>query len=209
MTREQFAFLVGGLVFGILIGFGSYHAIHTSPALAGPAMAASMPAPSAAAPGPDPNADGGAPMVKKINELKRMLQDDPDNDMVLRALGNAYYDAAMWDQARGYYERVAELKPSADLLTDLGVCYRGLKNYDKALESFARASELDPTHWQSLYNTVIVAVMDVGRFDVARDALAAMQAIEPRPAELDPDRLEQLRGLIEHAASAAPAEGQS
>ena len=213
MKREQFAFLVGGLAFGILIGFGSYHAIHTSPALDGSEMAA----PEATTPrGPraptqtgGPNSGGGAPMVAEINKLKRRLQNEPKNGALLLTLGNMYYDAAMWDQAAGYYERVVELEPGADVLTDLGVCYRGLRDYDKALAAFSRANELEPTHWQSLYNTVIVAVMDVGRFEVAREALESMQTIEPRPRELDPSKLEQLRELIEHAATANSGEEQS
>ena len=148
-------------------------------------------------------------MVARINQLKRMLQNEPDSIEVLRELGSAYYDAAMWEPAARYYERLVELTPGPDVLTDLGVCYRGLRDFDKALAQFSLASEMDPTHWQSLYNKVIVAVMDVGRFDVARDALASMQALDPRPRELDPARMEQLRELIEHAATAGAAEGQS
>jgi len=213
MKREQFAFLIGGLAFGILIGLGSYHAVHTSPVLDASATGmAQVPSPA----GPQsptqmggPNAEGGAPMVARVNQLKRMLQDDPENHEVLLSLGNAYYDAAMWDQAAGYYVRVAEIEPNADLLTDLGVCYRGMREFDKALAEFARATEVDPAHWQALYNTVIVAVMDVGRYDVAREALQSMQALDPRPTELDPDRMRQLRELIEHAATAEPPAGQS
>jgi tetratricopeptide (TPR) repeat protein len=206
MKREQFAFLVGGLVFGILIGFGSYHAIHTTPSLDSTQTtqtgAPEPRGPRAPTQTGGPGGNAGAPMVARINEMKRILQDRPDDDAVLLALGNAYYDAAMWDQAVGYYERVVELKPGPDVLTDLGVCYRGLRDFDKALETFARANEMEPRHWQSLYNTVIVAVMDVGRVDVARQALDAMQAIEPRPAELDQGRIDQLGELIERAADA-------
>jgi tetratricopeptide (TPR) repeat protein len=120
-------------------------------------------------------------------------------------LADIHYDAAMWKAAAGYYERAAELEPNADVLTDLGVCYRGMGEFDRALESFARAFELDPGHWQSMYNTVIVAAQDVGRFDLAERALAAMAAIDPPPPELDPARFEQLR---ESVAALARAAGQ-
>jgi tetratricopeptide (TPR) repeat protein len=207
MTREHVAFLIGGLVFGVLIGFGSYHAVHTLPSL-DQAVVENPTAPSPAGPRAPtqqggPNAAGGAPMVARINELKRMLQNEPENHRVMLALANIYYDAAMWDQASGFYERVIELEPGPDTLTDLGVCYRGLRQFDKALDAFTRANEMQPAHWQSLYNTVIVAVYDVQRFDLAQQALQSMQAIEPRPAGLDAGRLQQLKELIDSRAAAA------
>jgi len=206
MKRENLVFLLAGLAFGVLIGFGSYHAVHSTPTLDAQSPAASAPAPQ----GPmaptqtgGPNAGGGAPMVARVNELKRMLQEKPDDPKVLLALGNLHYDAAMWEQAAGYYERVAQVEPTADLLTDLGVCYRGLRQFDKAIETFARAHEQDSAHWQSLYNTVIVAGFDAGRIEVARQALASMEAMQPQPPELDPARLQHLREMLDQAAQAA------
>lgn len=203
MTREQLAFLLGGLAFGVLIGFGSYHAIHTTPDLDAPEAAVTE-APNPRGPQAPtqlgPNAGGGAPMVAKVNQLKRALQEEPQDGEILLRLANLYYDAAMWEQAAGYYERVVAANgPDPDLLTDLGVCYRGQRQYDKALENFDRAHGLDPRHWQSLYNTIIVAVFDVGDVELAVDALASMEAIDPRPAELDGGRLEQLRQILEQA----------
>ena len=46
MTRENVLFLVGGLAFGILIGFGTYHAYQSSPSLAhAPVEEGNVPAP--------------------------------------------------------------------------------------------------------------------------------------------------------------------
>ena len=204
MKRDQFLFLIGGLAFGILIGLGSYHAVHTTPALdpTVPDQAGAR-TPRAPAQTGNPNAAGGAPMVARVNQLKGMLQENPEDVRILRALGDMHYEAAMWQQAAGYYERAAEIEPNPDVLTDLGVCYRGLREFDRALEAFARAQELDPRHWQSLYNTVIVAAHDVGRFDLAERALAAMAAIDPPPPGLDAARLEQLRESVAALAQAA------
>ncbi len=209
MTREHLMFLFGGLAFGILIGFGSYHAIHTAPSLAqAPIGGGAVPAPQGP-PAPTqigPNAEGGAPMVAMVNRLKRMLQESPNDDQVLLKLANLYHDAAMWEQAAGYYERVVELvAPNADTLTDLGVCYRGLRQFDEALAAFDRAHSLDPAHWQSLYNTVVVAGFDVKRLELALQALDAMESIDPRPSELDAARLQRLREMLEPAA-ATPGE---
>ena len=198
-------FLFGGLAFGILIGFGSYHAIHRGPSLAqAPVDGGQVPSPQGppAATQIGPNAQGGAPMVATVNRLKRMLQESPDDEQVLLKLANLYYDAAMWEPAAGYYERVVALAPpSADLLTDLGVCYRGSRRFDDALATFERANKLEPTHWQSLYNTVVVAGFDVNRFGLAIEALDAMESIDPRPAGLDQARLERLREMLRSAAA--------
>jgi hypothetical protein len=202
MKRDHFLFLVGGLAFGVLIGFGSYHAIHTTPSL-DPALSDDGATPSPRSPARMGGSPAAAPMVPRIAQLKRALEQNPDDDRVLLALANLHYDAAMWQQAAAYYERAVELEPNADVLTDLGVCYRELREFDRALETFARAHELDSGHWQSLYNTVVVATFDVGRFDLATSALEAMEAFDPRPPELDQVRLDQLREAVESLASGA------
>jgi tetratricopeptide (TPR) repeat protein len=139
-------------------------------------------------------------MVARVNELKRLLQEEPNDDRVLAALGNLHYDAGMWQQAAGYYQRAVDIRPNADMLTDLGVCYRELGDYERALDIFSRAHTLDPAHWQSLYNTMVVAAFDVGRIGVAQQALEAIEAIDPRPTELDQGRLDQLREMLARLA---------
>ena len=206
MNREQAAFLIAGLLFGVLIGVGTYHALRTTPDLTAVAEAETAPdprGPRAPTQSAGPNAEGGAPMVAKVNELKRRLESDPQDRPVLLALANIYHDAAMWEPAAGYYERALELKVEPDVLTDLGVCYRGLRQYERALELFGQASALDPGHWQPLYNSAVVAGLDLGRFDEAVRALDAIAAIRPVPAGLESARLEQLRTALEHARSAA------
>jgi tetratricopeptide (TPR) repeat protein len=143
-------------------------------------------------------------MMAEINGLKRRLQESPDDDQVLLRLANLYYDAAMWERAAGYYERVAKLIPDdPDLLTDLGVCYKELRRYDDALASFDRAHGLDATHWQSLYNTVVVAGFDLNQIDVALRALELIESIDPQPAELSQGRMERLREMVQGLASTA------
>lgn len=204
MNRDNLAFLLAGLAFGALLGFGVYHAVATAP---DPQAALAMPTGPGAPRGPQaptamggPNVEGGAPMVAEINRLKRVLQDEPANGAALLRLANLYQDANMLEQAAGYYERYREVRPDdADALTDLGICYRGMKQYDRALELFAEANRTDPRHWQSLFNTVVVAVFDLGELDRASAALASIEAIDPPPPDLDRTRLEQLRQALDEA----------
>jgi len=203
MKREYLAFLLAGLAFGILVGLATANAMRLEPALdlAGESGAAGAPrgpqAPTQMSGGPvppDSQAQGGAPMVAEINALKAKLQQEPENLQVLARLANIYHDAGMWEQAVGYYERAVALRPNdPNLITDLGVCLRGLGRFDRALQAFEQAHALDPKHWQSLFNQAVVATFDLGRKDLALKAIEAMKAIEPRPAELTADlaRLEQ------------------
>jgi tetratricopeptide (TPR) repeat protein len=215
MNRENLAFLLAGLAFGSLLGFGVYHAVVTRPDFqaAGP-VAGGPPAPrgpdAPAGDGGTRNSGGGAPMVVEINRLKQLLQVDSDNAEALGRLANLYHDAGMFEQAIGYYDRLIVLHPdNPDALTDLGICHRGMRQFARALELFAEAQRIQPTHWQSLFNAAVVAGFDMGRFDEAASAIESIEAIEPRPADLDLASLRQLREALEQSRLSAEAEGRS
>jgi tetratricopeptide (TPR) repeat protein len=187
VKRESLAFLVAGLAFGILFGYGLFHAIAHRPD-ASVAATGQESAPSPAGP-MAPTQGGGqsaaAPMLEEVNALKRELQADPNNLEALTRLANLLHDAQMWSQAATLYERAVRLSPNnANLLTDLGICYQNLKQYDKALEQFARAQKVSPDHWQSLYNTVVVAGFDLGRLDDAATALKRLEDLNPAAPNL-------------------------
>ena len=138
-------------------------------------------------------------MVGEINQLKRMVQDDPQNVAAFVRLGNLHYDVQMWDQAVGYYETAVELQPdNPDVMTDLGVCYRGLGQYEQALEMFEGPTSVKPDHHQSLFNVVIVAGFDLKQWDRADAALQSLEAMNPRPPRTD-----ELRGALERERAAA------
>jgi len=140
-------------------------------------------------------------MVAEINALKERLTREPNDLAALVRLANLHHDVGMWPQAVSYYERAVAIDgDDPDLLTDLGICYRGLQRFDDALATFDRAHAADAKHWQSLYNTVIVAAFDVGRFDRAEAALRELEAFDPAPPNLA-----ELRRRVGEAAAARPA----
>lgn len=209
MKREHLVFLAGGFAFGILVGWGVFNAFERMPGLeteAGPAPMAMGPqgTPAPTQVGPSGNA-GAAPMMQEINALKARLQDAPDDFPTLVRLGGIYFDAAMWDQAAGYYERAVEQRPDdPDLLTDLGTCYRGQQKFDKAIDMFRQAGELDPGHWQSRFNFAVVAGIDLGQYDIAMAMVEALEAMQPPPR-----RVGELRKVLEQARAAAEGGGAS
>ena len=190
MRKDQLVFLLGGLAFGFLFGFGVYHTWYATPELDGHGSVATAAAPApTGAPAQTQGmgqAGSSAPMVAEINQLKQMIQSDPQNVVAFVRLGDLHYDVQMWDQAAGYYEKAIELKPNdPDVMTDLGVCYRGMGQLDEALGMFARANELNPDHHQSLFNVVIVAGFDLKQWDRADEALRALEAMNPKPPRTD------------------------
>jgi Tfp pilus assembly protein PilF len=202
MKKENLVFLAGGLAFGFLIGFGVYHTVGTQPRLDGATTGMTGAAP-AGPPAPG-QTGGGAPMVAEINELKRLLQNDPDNFQALVRLGNLHYDVRMWEQAAGYYERAVEVEPgNADVRTDLGVCYRNMGRFDEALNAFTAAHKADPQHFQSLFNIVVVAGIDLGEYEVADEAMRVLEAMDPPPPRLD-----ELRAALESARTQRAAGGE-
>lgn len=189
------AFLFGGLAFGFLLGFGLFRAIETRPGSAGsPAATGEIPSvmgPAAAT----QTVGGGAPMMAEINALKERVVKDPKDVQAWSRLANLYQDAGMFEAAVSFYQRASELAPNdANLLTDAAICYQELKQFDKALELLERAQKADPAHWQSLYNIVVVAGLQLGRFERADAALARLQQIHP-----DAPNLDQLRAALTKA----------
>ena len=166
--------LVGGFAFGVLVGFGLAQ-IGGGP---DPVRAAQAAPQRQAPPQSQAPAQGGAPMMEEIGKLREILNVDPNNLAALKRMGHLYHDAQMWPQAVEFYEKVLPLTPNdPNLLTDLGTCYGGMTRNDEAVAMFNRANAADPNHWQSLFNTVIIAGLSAHDFDTAEAALTKLAAL--------------------------------
>ena len=79
------------------------------------------------------------------------------------------YDIGDWQRAVELYNHYLELKPDdPDVLTDLGIAYRQMAQFDQALGRFKEAQKAAPDHWQSYYNEVVVLAFDMKRLDEAQ-----------------------------------------
>ncbi len=189
LKKEQFFFLIGGFAFGVLVGFGLFRIYEDRPLLDAAAATQGIAAPGGPrAPGqsaPPQGGGGASPMVGQINELKKRLEANPKDGAAAATLGNTYYEVSMWEQALQFYEIALSIEPdNPDWLTDSGNVYRELGQHDRALDSFRRAHELHPDHWQSLFNTVVVAAFDLQQMELADAALAKLEQLDPAPAQL-------------------------
>ena len=143
------------------------------------------------APAPKASAGGGSPeAASRLDALKADADRDPQNPRVLVALANAYYDREDWDAAVDTYEKaVRKGAKEAGVLSDLGAAYRNRGELQRAVASFRKAREADPTHWQSLVNLVLVEAFD--RKDAA-EAQKALDELKRRFPEIpDLDRLQE------------------
>ena len=156
MNRSMLIGLAVGLVVGVFIGYqaGLVHVAARRVGRDGRRI------PPGAAPGMPPPGMGGARRRRpgdnfqaRITAMQSVVARDPKNFDAWVQLGNDYFDTRQPQKAIDAYARALELKPNnANVLTDQGVMYRDIGQFDKAIANFTKANQSDPKHVQSLYN---------------------------------------------------------
>jgi cytochrome c-type biogenesis protein CcmH/NrfG len=183
MTRDMIIGIVIGLLAGLFVGYqvGSSGASRPAPAAAMPGMPPGMPA--GAPQGMPPPGIGGAPnpeIQQQIATLQSVVARDPKNHEAWVQLGNDYFDSRQPQKAIEAYGRALELKPNdANVLTDQGVMYREIGQFDKAVANFTKASKADPSHVQSLFNLGVVYANDLKQPQKATEAWNKVIQIAP------------------------------
>lgn len=151
--------LVAGLAIGYFIGSSRSETIVVAPPPVPGAQGAPAPAPFQG------QAPQGAPMggvntfelQRRIFANQQVVASDPKNLQAWIMLGNDNFDLHQPEKAIEAYGKAMELGgENPDLLTDQGVMYRELKQFDKAIANFEKASKLNPKHLQSLFNLGVV-----------------------------------------------------
>jgi cytochrome c-type biogenesis protein CcmH/NrfG len=105
---------------------------------------------------------GGAGVEQRIAIAKQLVAQNPKDVQAWISLGNDYFDSKQQQAAIDAYAKALELDPrNPDVLTDQGVMYRDLGQYDKALANFQKANQIAPSHMQSLMNMGIVYAYDL------------------------------------------------
>ena len=217
MTKDNLIFAAFGLMLGFVTAWLMFEKVTLrQPARAVPgqvAMGAQATPPTAQGQGaPSPNS--GVPLdLSKMEQLEQQLQADPDNPDLILALAHESYDIAqqvpnpagsrpLWTRARDLYLRYVQLRPDdpnmPNVLSDLGVTYQELGEFDEALEIFRRVQSMAPDHWQSLYNQVVVLAFSKKEIDEAKKVLVELQRVQPN----NPD-VQRLAAAVEEQRNAA------
>ena len=169
MTRDNFLFTICGLLAGFILGYFVATGGHA------PARGSGA-APVTAPPGSGTDAalaPSSAELAAHVKEAREALARDPGNPDLNLQLANALYDSSDWKGAAEAYEKVLPSKPNdPNMITDLGSCYRNMGKFDRALEMYQKAQQVQPTHSQSLLNMTLVYVFDL------KDAAKAQAAFD-------------------------------
>jgi lipopolysaccharide biosynthesis regulator YciM len=142
-----------------------------------------MPPPSGMPPGAMPPSmppGGGMPMSgapgvppgveQRIAIAKQLVAQNPKDVQAWISLGNDYFDSRQLQPAVDAYANALALDPkNPDVLTDQGVMYRDLGQYDKAVANFLKANQIAPTHMQSLFNAGVVYAYDLKDYKRAEE----------------------------------------
>ena len=133
---------------------------------------------------------GMSGMISQIGQIDDVEQ--------LVQLGNQAYDAHNPQVAIPAYEKALRLRPDdSDVLTDLGVMYREMGDYQQAVDRFRKAMAVDADHAFSRFNLGIVLMHDVKDYAGAREVLEEFLRISPtgREAEEAKKNVEELKKL--------------
>lgn len=188
MNRYTLLALAVGLVVGVFIGYqaGSSASPRAAPVAGAPQM------PPGAAQQLPPGDPGH---MARIASLQAVVARDPKNVQAWVQLGNDYFDTRQPQKAIEAYGRALELRPDdANVLTDQGVMYRDVGQFDKALANFEKANKADPKHVQSLFNMGVVFFHDLRQPKKAIEAWTKVIQIAPQS-----EQAAQARGAIEEA----------
>jgi len=149
------------------------------------------------APAPTPQGPSPTEVASKVQTLKEIVKKDPKNLPAWVELGNLYFDTDQPKEAIEAYSQYLAVKPdNPDVRTDMGIMYRKLGQFDRALEEFRKAAQSDPKHANSRYNIGIVLLHD------KQDIKSAIKAWEDY-LKVDPnsERAQRIRAQIEKMKS--------
>jgi tetratricopeptide (TPR) repeat protein len=148
-------------------------------------------------------AGDSSPAQVEIDRREAEAAAHPQDARAQYLLGNAYFDAGRYADARVAYERSVVLDPNtADTYTNLGLTQRVLGDAPAAIENYRRALALAPDDVVTLQN-LTVALQSERRTSEAVDPLSRLAALKPDDVALLSDYAATLDALerFDEAAS--------
>lgn len=185
------------VLLGVLIGFIAGYLMNEvmvvrqpTRLVHGDATIAASPAPgSAPNPGPPGGEGGGNAAMQEIQQLRDYVAKNPEDAEAIVRLAGMNYMISNWARAAELFERYLKLRPdgeqAADVMSDLGSCYRGLQQSDKALALFDQVIAARPNHWQARYNKIILLAFDLRKLDEADQVMAELRQLQPNNPEVE------------------------
>lgn len=186
----------GSLVGGFLLGMLTYHLIIGSPA---PVATAAAPTQQLAPPPLSPPGANTPDYSAQIREVKMVVDKEPGNRNAWIELGNLYFDSNRPQESIDAYTKAINIDgKDANVLTDRGIMYRAVGNFNAALADFRKAADVDQTHYQCLYNEGITLLHDLNDTPGALKAWEKMISRNPPPEVMAQmkSRVEAVREML-------------
>ena len=135
--------------------------------------------------------------ASQVQTLKEIVKKDPKNLPAWVELGNLYFDTDQPKEAIEAYGHYLAVKPdNPDVRTDMGIMYRKLGQFDRALEEFRKAARSDPKHVNSRYNIGLVLLHDKQDMQGAIKAWEEYLRVDPNS-----EKSQRIRAQIEKMKS--------
>lgn len=115
---------------------------------------------------------------KALTDLDRALELDPRCADALVTRASVHLRQKSMSQARADAEASLSVQPTQEAYSILGDVFLSLKDYDKAIENFAKARRVDPMVAEAFYAKSKVLVRQ-GKSEAARDILDQALALDP------------------------------
>ena len=133
-------------------------------------------------------------LQQQIKTLEALLAKDPSNRQAWVQLGHSYFDSKNPMKAIEAYDKALAIDGNdPDVLTDQGIMYRQIGWYEKAIEAFQQANQLNPKHVNSLFNMGLVYMQDLGENEKAKAEFQRFLELVPTGPSAD-----RARNMIEH-----------
>jgi len=98
----------------------------------------------------------------EIQQLESIAKSNPKSANAWIALGNAQMDAQRFAEAIISYQRALDLDPkNVDVRVDMGTCYRGVGQPERAIEEYKKGMKYNPRHAMAYLNSGIVYANDL------------------------------------------------
>ena len=131
---------------------------------------------------PAPSVD----LQQQIKTLEEILAKEPDNRQAWVQLGHSYFDSKNPMKAIDAYDKALAIDGNdPDVLTDQAIMFRQLGWYEKSIETFQQANELNPKHANSLFNMGLVYMQDLGENESAKEAFNRFLELVPSGPSAD------------------------
>jgi tetratricopeptide (TPR) repeat protein len=153
-------------------------------------------------------ADNSGKAITEFEAAKAASNEkDPNLQLIMARLGDAYDAAGRADDAIAAYKRAIELKPSFAYYNNLGGIYGRANKVDEATAAYQKAAEIDPANAAQAWLNCGITLSNVGKYKEAVEPLKKATELDPKSAKAwyllasamvaDPSIYKQTAGKIE------------